>query len=339
MWKIVGHDHAITELKSSLKAGRLSHAYLFSGPRHTGKATLAMNLAQALNCVLTSDTPCDDCSQCRRIASGYHTDVEIISPSQSTAKEPLRKLVGIDSIRAIESRAYLEPYEGSYRVFIFADAESMSTEAANALLKTLEEPPPRCIFLLLTSQYERILPTIISRCRSVELSPLPLTKVLGYIADNYSVQQAQADKIARLSQGCLGWAILALANPNILEQRRSELERIINLIDASIEQRFNAASDLASLFSRDNMEAQGVLGVWLSWWRDLLMVSEGAEESVYNLDYIEVLRDHAQRYSPRQIASFTGSILSTLNTLDHNVSARLSLEVLMLSMPERETFL
>ena len=331
-WQIVGHNHAVRQLKAGLKSERLSHAYLFVGPSHVGKSTLALNLAQAVNCVSSSERPCGQCSQCRRIASGLHPDFQVINPLQADGSRPG---ILMEDIRAAEHRIHLTPYEGSYRVFIFDGAENMSKEVSNALLKTLEEPPPRSLLILLATKDTDVLPTIISRCQRISLRPLPQDDVLNYLSANYSEDETKAQIIARLSRGRLGWALLALRDPSILERRGIELDRIIKLIDASVEHRFNAAADLASLFYTDRQATEEVLEEWLFWWRDLLMVRQGAESSVYNFDYMDVLRDQASRCSLKEIADFVNNILQLLVELNHNANPNLALEVLMLSMPNQ----
>ena len=210
----------------------------------------------------------------------------------------------------------------------------MSEEASNALLKTLEEPPPQSLLILLTSQEGLLLPTIRSRCRRIELRPMPQEEVIRHLVTRCSVEAKEAEILARLSRGHVGWALAALEDATILQRRRTELERIVSLMGADVEQRFHAAADLASLFYRSRSEAQEVLYAWLDWWRDLLVVREGVEQSVYNMDWIDVLRDRAFHYSSRQIADFVRAILDTLRALDNNANARLSLEVLMLAIPD-----
>ena len=332
-WQVVGHNHAIRQLKVGLKSERLSHAYLFVGPSHVGKSTLALNLAQAVNCVSSSERPCGQCYQCRRVASGLHPDFQVINPLQA---DGYRRGIIIDDIRAVGRRIHLTPYEGSYRVFIFDGAENMSKEVSNALLKTLEEPPPRSLLILLSTKDTDILPTIISRCHRISLHPLPQEHVLNYLSANHSEDETKLQLIARLSRGRLGWALLALRDPSILERRGIELDRIIRLIDASVEHRFNAAADLASLFYRDRQATEESLEEWLFWWRDLLMVRQGAEGSVYNLDYMDVLRDQASRCSLKEIANFVNNIYQLLVALKHNANPKLALEVLMLSIPNRK---
>ena len=167
MWQVIGQDKILALLKRSLKERNIAHAYLFVGPHHVGKRTLALNLAQALNCDDLEQPPCGQCRSCLRIAAGKHADV-IFSGLDSKTE------IGIDDMRELQRAANLPPYEGKSKVLIIDDAEYMSSEAANSLLKTLEEPPPSITWLLLASEERRLLPTIISRCQRLELKPVPV---------------------------------------------------------------------------------------------------------------------------------------------------------------------
>jgi DNA polymerase III subunit gamma/tau len=157
MWQVIGQDKILSLLDYGLKTDSIAHAYLLVGPRHVGKGTLANNLAQALNCE-GAGTPCGQCRSCQRIREGKHADVTSIGLDS-------RAEIGIDDIRGLQRSANLPPYEGKCKVFIIDEAEYLSTEAANALLKILEEPPPRVVWLLLAADEERLLATIISRCQ------------------------------------------------------------------------------------------------------------------------------------------------------------------------------
>ena len=193
-----------------------------------------------------------------------------------------RREIPIAEVRSVTNQSHLKPYEGDSRVFIFEDAETMSEEAANALLKTLEEPPPQTLLILLTSQEDRLLPTIKSRCSRIELKPMAEDPLIRYLEQERDVEAEQARLLARLSKGCLGWAITALEDPLVMERRATELDRLIGLLGATVEQRFHAASDVASLYYRDREEALETLDIWLSWWRDLLVLCEAGPEWVYN---------------------------------------------------------
>ncbi|MCX6012988.1 MAG: AAA family ATPase, partial [Chloroflexi bacterium] len=162
MWNIIGQQDAVELLSKSLNIGRVSHAYLLTGPRHVGKMTLAVNLAQALNC--TSDqVPCGECESCVRISTGRNSDISLIDLSAESTE------IGINQIKEMERLASLKPYESKCRIFIINEAEKLSTEASNCLLKTLEEPPADVIIILLAVKPDSLLPTILSRCQRVDL--------------------------------------------------------------------------------------------------------------------------------------------------------------------------
>ena len=333
MWRVRGQDRVLRQIDKSFAEGRYAHAYLLVGPPGVGKRTLAFDMAQAVNCLSRDDVPCSECSQCRRIILGQHADVQVLEVRGEGGDGPPRREVGIDAVREMQRRASLNPYEGRERVFIFDGAESMSEEAANALLKTLEEPPPQVLMLLTTSREEALLPTIRSRCRRLELRPLPITDVAVELVNSHSISQDEAEKLARLSMGCLGWALSTLTDPSIIEQRNKELESISRLSEASLEDRFGYASELASLFYRDREAALEVLYLWLQWWRDLLLIGEGGEEFVHNLDWRETLRKVAHGCTAAQVVAVIKATMRTVDALEQNANARLSLEVLMLSLP------
>ncbi|MFC2048414.1 ATP-binding protein [Chloroflexota bacterium] len=185
VWQVVGQTNVVSLLQRGLGTDSLAHAYLFVGPAHVGKMTLALNLAQALNCEAT-EPPCGECTSCQKIASAKHADVQIIglSHGEDSAEAKPQTEISIDQIRQIQHSASLPPFEGRYRVFIIDGAELLSIEAANCLLKTLEEPAAKVVFILLTTN-ERLLPeTVISRCHRIELPPLAVNKVEAALNSN-----------------------------------------------------------------------------------------------------------------------------------------------------------
>ncbi len=321
-------------LEASLRLERLSHAYLLVGPPHVGKGTLALDLARAVNCLNPLEGSCGECQQCLRISASRHADVRIIGLRQEQGSST-RKEIGIDTVREVQHQASLKPYEGSYRVFIFDGAEHLSEEAANALLKTLEEPPPQVLILLLTSWEESLLPTIRSRCQRLELRHLPKEEVIRELLHNHDVPQQETEELARLSQGCLGWALSTLSDPSVLETRRQRLERISSLTAATLEERFDYASELASLYFRDRDEVRAILYLWLGWWRDLLLLSQGTTEYVHNMNWLETLQEQVGTLTALQPLRVIESIQETLEALDQNANPRLALEVLMLNLPSR----
>ena len=333
MWQIRGHEPLLKQVEKTFAEGLQAHAYLLVGPAQVGKRTLALSMAQAVNCLALEDAPCGTCSQCSRIATGKHADVRVIGVRNVWKDAPSRREIGIDDVRQLEHQASLKPYEGTNRVFIFDGAELMSEESSNALLKTLEEPPPNVMIILLTSMEDSLLPTIRSRCRRLELMPLPISEVATELVSRHSIPREEADRLAPLSAGCLGWAISEISDPSIMEKRNERLKRISQLLSANLEEKFAYAGELASLYYKNRDEARATLLLWLRWWRDLLLVKEGAEEFIHNVDWGEELRLRASEITTSQVTGLIKAILKTHAALEDNANPRLTLEVLMLSVP------
>ncbi len=327
MWQITGHTRATTLLQQSMRNGQLSHAYLFVGPLHVGKFTLAVNLAQAVNCE-SENPPCQECNPCRRIATFKHSDLHVIELLSGEKKE-----IGIHQIAEMQTAAHLPPYEGKCKVFVFDRAEMLSNEAANSLLKTLEEPPPNILIVLLTAKDSALLPTIASRCQRVELKPLPFSMVRDLLIKDYQITQDKADLLARLSGGCLGWALLALRDESLLADREQKLADFTHLCAASTNERLAYAAELASLFGKGRDRVTDVLSAWLQWWRDLLLIKCDNGKLIVNIDQEAVLFKQAERVTARSITGFMRDIKATGEQLEQNANPRLALEVLMLKMP------
>ena len=338
MWQLYGQDHILRQLQASLEQGRLAHAYLLVGPPHIGKMSLAIHLAQSVNCLDGSAAPCGACGQCERIARGQHPDVRIITVFQPEDSRATRTVIGIGDVKEALHQTNLKPYEGSCSVLIFDGVESMSEEAANALLKTLEEPPPQVLILLLTANEGALLSTIRSRCRRLDLRPVPKQQIAERLVAEHNAEPELAEQLARLSRGCPGWAISAIAGPQILEEREEQLAQIQEVIQADLEGRFAYASDLAARFGRDRESSRQRLFLWLRWWRDLLLVKEGVEEYVNNLDQLSQLRLQATNLTGGQVVGFIRTLEQTLVALDDNANPRLALEVLMLNLPAASSY-
>jgi DNA polymerase-3 subunit delta' len=338
MWPVIGQDRVVTMLQRSLEKGTLAHAYLLVGQPHTGKMTLALNLAQAVNCE-AAELPCGQCDSCRRIAQGNHADVQVIGLSGNGKSSEARSQaeISIDQIREAQHSANLPPFEGRCRVYIIDGAEQLSNEAANCLLKTLEEPAAGVIFVLLTAN-DRLLPaTVVSRCQRLELLPLATAEIEAVLSNYWGVEPERARLLSRLCRGCLGWAISVVANDGLLKQRTERLERIRNIIKADYEERFAYATELVAQFSQHRGQVWEVLDLWLSWWRDLLLVKAGCIDTVENVDLLPVLVDGAKDYSLGKIDEYIKSIRAAKEQLRLNASPRLVMEVLMLSIPKGDS--
>jgi DNA polymerase-3 subunit delta' len=327
MWQVIGQDKILSLLDYSLKTNTIAHAYLLVGPRHVGKGTLAFNLAQALNCD-GPELPCGQCRSCQRILEGKHADV---TPTGLDSKTE----IGIDDIRALQHLANLPPYEGKYKVFIIDDAEYLSTEAANALLKILEEPPQRVVWLLLAAEEEHVLPTVISRCQRLELKPVPSEQVQEILIKSHNVDVKKAKLLTQLCHGRLGWALSAVANEDILEQRSERIAKLFSLLTATLEHRFTYAQELASQFSRKRRAGAEIMEIWLDWWRDLMLIKGGCKEAITNVDYEIALEKQARGLSLSEIKGFLANLCLLQEEVSKNVNPRLALESLMLKLPRK----
>ncbi len=337
MWQVIGQTRVISLLQRSLERESLAHAYLFVGPPHVGKMTLALNLAQALNCQAT-ERPCGECASCQKIASANHADVQVIglTRSEDSAEARLRAEIGIDQIRQMQHSASLPPFEGKYKIFIIERAELLSTEAANCLLKTLEEPTGKVVFILLTTNDGLLPATVVSRCQRLELSPLAATEVETALNSRWGIEPQKAKLLARLSHGCLGWALSAASDDGLLQQRAEKMDRLLDIINADYEERFAYANQLAAQFTQNRGLVQEVLDLWLDWWRDLLLVKIGCSDIITNVDRLDKLTEIAEDYRLAQIKAFINSIQAAGEQLRQNANPRLVLEVLMLDMPGKE---
>ena len=334
MWQVIGQSRAVELLRRSLNSERLSHAYLFVGQPHVGKMTLAVNLAQALNCE-QAERPCGQCRSCLHIAAGNHPDVQVIGrmANADSGEASTRKEISIAQIKEIQRSAGLQPYEGRHRVFIIDGAEYLNEESANCLLKTLEEPPPNVLFVLLTVNDGRLLPTIVSRCQRVELLPLPATVIEQALTEHWKVASEKAGVLSRLSRGAMGWAVCAAEDENLVQDRSQKLDELVSLNDASLEQRFAFAGRLAAQFNKNRDSVEEMLELWLGWWRDVILTKEGCLQFITNVDKENVLRNYAASYSVAAIRAFIEAIREARGQLEQNANPRLVLEVLMLSIP------
>lgn len=264
----------------------------------------------------------------------------------------------------------MKPFEGRRRVFIIDGAERFTQEAANALLKTLEEPPDDVVIVLLACEIREnsadetasavaypsatdggnrvaallnavpdvggILPTILSRCQVFELMPLPIRVVAAEVERRFEGVGADAAlEIAHLSRGRLGWAIGAAGNPSVLAERAALLDEIQEVIRGGVQERFAYAANRAEAFGRNRWGVFEELELWLTWWRDVLVVGEGGEDYVTNLSLMDALRAAAGEWSSVEAAAGAiRSVLETIAVLESNVNPRLALENMMLSLPE-----
>jgi len=295
----------------------------------------------ALNC-RGEDPPCHRCRQCHQIEVGRHPDLELVGvgglceePDHRDHRTDGSKYVRICQVRRLERLLSRSPYEGSHRVVILDPADALNVEAANAFLKTLEEPPPSVVLILVTSREEALPPTVRSRCRRVAFGRMPVVDVEQALVERWSAAPEKAKALARLSGGRLGWAVGALEDEGVLSSRDSVLNDVQRLAAASLLERFAFAGRLGHLFPRERDTVLAVLDLWEEWWRDLLLATAGRPELALNLDRLDKLSEESGEYQLRAVVRFLGALGRARRQLQENVNPVLALEALMLELPAR----
>ena len=348
-WDTIGNPAAIKLLSGAISQERVSHAYLFVGPNRVGKRTLAIDFARALNCnasdVAASDwaelapkVPCGQCSACDRISRSSYADVQVINSATQTSKDTdadagkRRVMIGIDLIKDLQSDALLKPYEGRVKVFIIDDANRMSPDAANALLKTLEEPPSN-VHIILTAPSAELLPeTIVSRCHLVRLRSVPHDEIAAALTEQLGVDSDEAQVLAKLSMGAPGWAIAALNDPSMLDARKQSATRILGIFGTDLADRFDYSAQMAREFRSDRSLALDELARWLEIVRDIAMIQNGLRQHVVFDDRIEELDRLADVLTSDDVAAAASVVEKTRDALMVNAYPPLAFDVMMLEL-------
>ena len=258
--EVAGQEHIITTLRHAVEENKIAHAYLFCGPRGTGKTTIAKLLAKAINCT-GNPKPCDECENCKEIASGNHPDVIEIDAASNN---------GVDEVRNLIDKVKYAPTQGKYKVYIIDEVHMMSTGAFNALLKTLEEPPAHVVFILATTEPHKILPTIISRCQRFDFMKLSLTEIVNRMKsvveqENYICDDEALEMIAKLADGGMRDALsileqcLAYNDQHLTVQDVNHIYGIVSLENKIDFIKVLLSKDMKkSLFILDEMKTNGI---------------------------------------------------------------------------------
>lgn len=317
-------------LRRHVARGETRHAYLFCGPPGLGRRTLALRLAQALNCErpLAAGEPCRLCRSCKQIETMQHPDLSVIQAVDENGGAKEGGTLRVDQVREVQRTLNLKPYQSPYRTALFLRFQEANDNAANALLKTLEEAPAHAVLLLTADNPEQLLPTIVSRCEILRLRPLPIEAVSADLIQR-GVEEDRARLLAHISGGRPGFARRLAEDLTLLEKREERLNDLQTLLPAPRVEKFSYAEKLAK--DRDTMRR--TILVWLSYWRDVLLRVAGAETPLVNIDRnmeIEFLAGRLDLSSARKVVS---DHESALEKMERNVNSRLLAEVLLLDLP------
>ncbi|PYZ95453.1 DNA polymerase III subunit delta' [Alteribacter lacisalsi] len=311
-------------LTNSLKKNRLAHAYLFEGGRGTGKQQTAVQLARAFFCRHSSEgEPCGECGDCRRILSGNHPDVHTIRPDGQTIK--------VDQIRHLKKEFSFRGMESKKKVYLVSEAEKMSASAANSILKFLEEPDGEALAVLMTSQYHRILKTIVSRSQVLSFAPLSPDRLVRQMVKE-EVPEVQARVAAQLTSDIE--EAKTLCSDNWIAQARTKVIQLTDEVFKRPRYAFLMLQDGWLGFFKEKNEIQTGLDLLMIWYRDVIRTQLDQQDELVFFDQEERLRDEALKTSQTKLGHNLTAILNAKRRLEANTSPQLVMEQLLLRLQE-----
>jgi len=323
---IVGQDRAIGFLKNAIRKNRLSHAYLFTGVDGIGKRTTAINLAMVINCLLPKDSDsCGECLSCRKIRCGNHPDMQII--------EPHGQSIRIEQVRELSRSLCFRPIEGKKKVCIIVNGEKMQDVAANALLKTLEEPPSHILIVITAPEPKDLLPTVVSRCQNIGFSPLTPAIISERLCEERGLDRRTAHILSFLAEGSLGRA-LSIDIQSLLEKR----EHLINEVCGISVREAGKISSLAEVLGKSNDDLLDTLNLLSSLFRDIMVLKNAKEDvcPIIHTDCMDKIRDWCKQFSSARLFEIFTTINETKKAINRNANRVLALETMLLTISRGE---
>ena len=338
---VVGQEHVTTTLKNAIEQNRLAHAYLFVGPRGIGKTSTARIFAKALNCVKgPTTTPCDKCDNCKEIMAGNSLDVLEIDGASNR---------GIDEVRELRDTCRYAPARGRFKIYIIDEVHMLTKEAFNALLKTLEEPPPHVKFFFATTEPQKVLPTILSRCQRFDLSRIPASLLIKRLkeiakAEKVMIEDEALAAIARGAEGGLRDAestldqLIAFCGNKITEKDVLSVfglvahDKIAALTDALIDGETNTALTIIKELDEVGKDLQRLLADLLDHFRNLLVLTLGGDTAEAGLleladTELQLLKAQAQRIDSDAVLRMIDALAAAEGRLRYALSKRIFFEI------------
>ena len=349
--EIIGQERVKEILSAAVRSDRLPHALLFHGPEGVGKDAMALELAKKMNC---THSQCPSCPSCLKISRGRHPDVKLILPVPSSLKpeeigallqeksqQPYGNItfakptsISIKAIRELQKAVSYMPFESKGKVALIFNADKMTTDAANAFLKTLEEPPQETLIVLTTAKPHALLPTLISRCQKLRFDPLRDEKIEEALVDHLHADSFKARLASRLANGNYrkAWEFIENDGPARREEALNMLKTGLAGTMAQI------VETTESLVDRVNVvDVKNLLNLSLLWMRDLLLFAERKDENgVANIDRLEELNEWIRKYSVSEVRMWIEGTKEALDMIDRNVNKQLALMGLMLKLRKRK---
>ena len=320
-WRVIGHQQIISTLQKSVAQNKVNHAYLFVGPESIGKRTVALELARNLQCNST-DRPCHNCKSCRDIQSENHPDVLVL--------ERIKKKIGINQVRDVQHQLSLKAYnDGAYKICLIDGADQLTLEAANALLKILEEPVGKVLFILLADNLRSIIPTITSRCVLLNFNLVPEKEIIKGLQDlaNQSPIKADLSKLTQMAFGKPGWAIKFLNKPDLLQQKQEKKRAVLEILDNNLS--YFSQSLAGKKF--DNQKAGEILNILIECFRDMAVYKlAGGHLTLDKFSHSSEFQQKFERYSVQKISGILEYLLKAKKLLVQNSNPKLIIENLIM---------
>ena len=322
---VVGHKDILKYISSAVENNRVSHAYILNGERGSGKKMLANLFAMTLLCETGDNEPCGKCHSCKQAESGNHPDIIRVTHEKPNS-------ISVDDIRTqVNNTVDIKPYQGPYKVYIIPQADMMTPQAQNAILKTIEEPPSYAVFLLLTENAETLLPTINSRCVMLKLRNIKDTLIKKYLMENLEIPDYKADMCTAFAQGNMGRAIM-LANSDHFNEIREEAVQLLKHIS---EMELNEIVAAVKNISVYKLEITDYLDIIMIWYRDVLLYKATKEiNKVVFKDQLQSIKEQARKSSYEGIELILESLEKAKARLKANVNFDLVMELLFLTIKE-----
>ncbi len=320
---IIGQQQVKEHFETAIQTGKISHAYIINGETGSGRHMLADAFAKTIQCENRQRVDaCDICKSCRQAESGNHPDIRYITHEKTSIR--------VDDIREqLNNDILIKPYSSKYKIYIISDANKMTEQAQNALLKTIEEPPAYAVILLLTDNLNALLPTIQSRCIIMNTRPLSREDIAGYLVKHLSMERGQAKIAAGFCQGNMGKAI-RFANSQDFQEMKNDTLRLLKNID---KMEISEILEIIHLFAQKKGNINDHLDLMLLWYRDILMfkVTKDVNLLLYQEEYHEISHQ-ASTHTYEKIEDILQAIDKAKLRLGANVNFDVAMELMILTM-------
>ncbi len=332
-WPVIGHSNIVNYLQKSLYNLNFNHAYLFSGPSNIGKTLVAQYFADSLICdnlgKSSGNIPCFECRPCKQAINKIHPDVFWLKRVNDEKTGKLKKNISIGQIRELQAKLSLHSFMDSHKVAVIMESEKLSQEAANSLLKTLEEPTKKTVIILVTSKINSLPKTILSRCQILNFLPASKKEIFDYLIDQ-KLERKKAKLISEISGGKPGLAIEYFKDDEIYLEFQDQSKQFIFLLkNNNLGEKFKIIDDIAK--ANDVNSIKKHLDVWTKVMRDLVLAKYAGQNLVSNSKIYPELSQLSGLYSKQKLLEIIKGVKSVKYYLDANVNPRLALENFILN--------